>query len=442
MSAPPHASARPTLLERLCLHRPELRAWALYDWANSAVFTVIITAIFPIYFSEVSSRGLSPEAATRNFAWITTVSMLGAAGLAPFLGALADVGGTKKRFLAGFMALGVSGCAAMIVLQPGQWQLAGLLFGLVNVGVVGSFVFYDALLPHVAQPRELDRLSSAGYALGYVGGGLLLAFDLLLVKKPELFGLGDADPTLPARLCFVSVAVWWTLFSLPLFRRVSEPAPLARAGAASIGRALRELRATLRELAGMRETFLMLLAFLIYNDGVGTIIRMATPYGKELGLGTGSMIAAILMVQFVGIPFAFLFGALAQRIRAKRAILVGIGAYFVITLVAWRMRTELHFYVLAFLVGMVQGGVQALSRSLFASMIPRQRSGEFFGLFAVLEKFAGVLGPLLFALAASLTGSSRAGLLSVIVFFVVGGLLLLRVDVEAGQRRARELELP
>jgi UMF1 family MFS transporter len=387
--------------------------------------------------------------ATRRFAAITTVSLLVAAALAPFLGALADAAGIKKRLLALFMALGVTATAGLFAVQHGDWVLAGVLFGLANVGVVGSFVFYDALLPHVAREGELDRLSSAGYALGYVGGGLLLLFDLLLIRNPGWFGLPSgegltpAQETLPTRLAFVSVALWWVAFSLPLFRHVGEPPALPRASAAARGllrRSLGELATTLRELTRFRQALLMLVAFLVYNDGIGTIIRMAAPYGEEIGLDAGAMITAILMVQFVGVPFAFLFGALAGRISAKRAILLGLGIYFLITLVAWRMRTELEFYLLAFLVGMVQGGVQALSRSLYASLIPRHRSGEFFGLFAILEKFAGVAGPAFFWLASLLTGSSRAGLLSVLVFFAVGGLLLLRVDVAAGRRAARAAE--
>ena len=440
--------ARVGLLERLCLHRPELRAWALYDWANSGLVTVVITTVFPNYFSSVACAGVEPAVATQRFSLVTTISLAVAALASPLLGALADARAAKKRFLGIFMALGISATAAMFAIQEGQWRLAAVLFGLANLGVVASFVFYDALLPHVAREGELDRLSSAGYALGYVGGGLLLALDLALLQRPDWFGLPSgegltsAQATLPARLAFVSVAVWWLVFSIPLFLRVSEPPPTARPGEPSPGLrvALRELGQTLRDLVSMRQTFLMLVAFLIYNDGIGTIIRMATPFGEELGLDRGAMITAILMVQFVGIPCAFAFGALAQRIGTKPAILAGIGVYFVTTLVAWRMHSEAEFYLLAFLVGLVQGGVQALSRSLFASLIPARRSGEFFGLFAVLEKFAGVAGPAFFWLAAVTTGSSRAGLLSVILFFAVGGLLLLRVDVAAGQRAAREAE--
>lgn len=443
------ALPRKPLLERLCLHRPELRAWALYDWANSGMYTVIVTAVYPIYFARVACAGMPGKEATTRFAAITTLSLLAAAVISPILGAWADAAGIKKRLLAWMMALGVSSTAALFAVQHGDWLLGGALFALANIGVVGSFVLYDALLPHVARPGELDRLSSAGYALGYVGGGLLLLVDLLLIQRPEWFGLPSgeglsaAQETLPSRLAFVSVAIWWVLFSIPLFRRVSEPAGL-RAGnglkRATLRQAARDLARTLRDLCALRQTLLMLVAFLVYNDGIGTIIRMATTYGEELKLDAGAMITAILMVQFVGVPCAFLFGALAERIGAKRSILAGLAVYVVITLVAWRMDSEREFFVLAFLVGMVQGGVQALSRSLYASLVPSHRSGEFFGLFAILEKFAGVAGPALFVLGSWLTGSSSAALLSVSLFFAVGGFLLTRVDVAAGQRAARAAE--
>lgn len=440
---------RVPLLERLCLHRPELRAWALYDWANSGLVTVIITAVFPIYFVSVAGAELEPEVATSRFALISALSLFAAALLAPLLGALADARAAKKRYLAVFMAVGLTATSAMFAIDHGQWVLAGVLFGVANLGVVASFVFYDALLPHVARPGELDRLSSAGYALGYIGGGLLLALALALLQRPEWFGLpaglglSPDQSTLPARLAFVSVGVWWLVFSIPLFLWVREPAATARPDEPRPGlrRAFADLARTLRDLMGLRQTFLLLIAFLIYNDGIGTIIRMATPFGEELGLDRAAMITAILMVQFIGIPCAFLFGGLARRVGAKASIQLGIGVYFLITLVAWRMDSEADFYLLAGLVGLVQGGVQALSRSLFASMIPAQRSGEFFGLFAVLEKFAGVAGPAFFWLASVTTGSNRAGLISVVLFFAVGGLLLARVDVAEGQRAARAAEV-
>jgi UMF1 family MFS transporter len=314
--------------------------------------------------------------------------------------------------------------------------------------VAGSaaLVFYEALLPHVAPPGELDRVSTAGYALGYVGGGALLALALLWIQRPGWFGLphgpGAAPEalTLPARLAFVSVGVWWLAFSIPLFRRVREPprrlepGEVARAGTVRL--AVARLLATLRELRRHRQAALMLLAFLVYNDGIQTIIKMAAAYGAEIGIGTGALLAAILMVQLVGIPFTFLFGALAARVGAKPAILGGLAVYGAIALLGWRMRTAAEFFVLAGLVGVVQGGTQALSRSLFASMIPPHRSGELFGYWGVFEKFAGVLGPLTFDLVIGATGSSRSAVLAVIAFFAVGAALLAMVDVEAGRRSA------
>jgi UMF1 family MFS transporter len=270
------------------------------------------------------------------------------------------------------------------------------------------------------------------------------------IQKPEWFGLPSgpgltpAQATLPARLSFLSVAVWWLLFSIPLFRRVPEP-PVTResdehAGANPVRVAFTRLAETFRALRGYKQAFLMLLAFLIYNDGIGTIIRMATVFGTELGIPTGTMITAIVLVQFVGVPCAFLFGALAGKIGAKRSVFIALAVYVLIAILGYRMQTGRDFLLLAVGVGLVQGGAQALSRSLFASMIPRHRSGEFFGFFGVFEKFAGIFGPAIFAIVVSYTGTSREAILSIIAFFVIGGFLLSRVDVEEGQRVARAEE--
>lgn len=442
-TAPDYAA--PTgVLARLGLSRPELRAWAMYDWANSAFLVTITTAVFPIYFSSVASAGVPPEVATFRFGVATTLGLAVIALAAPLLGALADVVPIKKRLLGLFMAVGVGATAAMFFIDRGEWLFAAALFVIANIGVNGSFVFYDAFLPHVARPEEADRVSTAGYALGYVGGGLLLALNLAWIQRPEWFGLPSGpnltpdEATLPARLAFVSVAVWWALFAIPFFRRVPEPRVHGDAGA-SRG-VVRQLAQTFRELRGYRNALLMLVAFLVYNDGIGTIIRMATIYGTEIGIGRGALITAVLVVQFVGIPFAFAFGALAARITAKRAIFIGLAAYTAISVIGYFMRTATHFFVLAALVGVVQGGTQALSRSLFSSMIPQHKAGQFFGFFAVFEKFAGIAGPLVFSLAIAVGGSSRNAILSVIAFFVVGGALLARVDVPAGQRAARAAE--
>lgn len=440
--------AGPTLLERLGLHRPELRAWAAYDWANSAFVCVVVTAVFPIYFAKVAAQGLDPAAATARFGAATTAGLVLVALASPVLGALADAAALKKRLLAAGVALGVVATAGLALVGPGDWRLGAALFVAANVGLATSFVFYDALLPHVARPEEVDRVSSAGYALGYLGGGLLLAFDLALILAPGAFGLPSGpgltpwQATLPTRLAFLSVALWWAGFTIPLLRRVPEPPAAAGAPAAHpVRAALDQLAVTGQALRRHPQAARLLVAFLVYNDGIGTIVRMATVYGTEIGIGQEALIAAVLLVQFAGVPFAFLFGALAGRIGAKRAVLLSLAVYAVISVVGFFMRTAAHFFALALLVAVVQGGSQALSRSLFASLVPRRRSGEFFGFFSIMEKVAGIFGPGLFTLAVWLTGSSRAAILSVIFFFAAGAWLLARVDVEAGQRAARETDL-
>jgi len=437
-------------LAALGLHRPELRAWAMYDWAISAVQTGIVTAIFPIYYVKVAGAGLPPARATQHWATANTVALAGVALLSPVLGAVADYSAAKKRFLGGFLALGAGAVAAMFLIHTGQLRLASTLFVLAMVGATASFVFYESLLPHIAGPEEVDRVSTAGYALGYIGGGLLLALNLAWIQRPEWFGLpggpGLPEPaaTLPVRLAFLSIAAWWVLFSIPLFRRVAEPParlePGERRGVNPARVGFSRLRHTFRALRGFRQASLFLLAFLLYNDGIQTIIKMAAAYGTEIGIGQGALIASILMVQFVGIPCSFLFGALAGRIGAKRAVFLGLAVYTGVSVVGYYMRTAAHFFALAFLVGLVQGGTQALSRSLFARMVPPHRSGEFFGFYSVFEKFAGILGPLFFAGAIALTGSSRGAILSVIAFFAAGAALLARVDVKEGERAARAAE--
>jgi UMF1 family MFS transporter len=439
----------PAFLERLGLHRPELRAWATYDWAVSSMQTTITAAVFPIYFVRVASAGLPEGRGAQQLAYANTIAMLLIVLASPILGALADHSAAKKRFLAAFALLGAAACAAMFTVGHGDVTRASALYAIAMVGASGSMAFYGALLPHVARADEVDRVSTAGYALGYLGGGVLLALNLAWITQPGAFGLpsgpgmSPAQATLPTRLAFLSVAVWWLVFTIPLLRRVPEPPatrepgePAGRAIAASLVR----LRHTARALRGFRQAGLMLLAFAVYNDGIQTIIKMATAYGTEIGIGQNALIAAILVVQFVGIPFAFVFGALSGRLGAKRAVLLGLAVYVVIAILGYRMRTATHFMTLALLVGMVQGGTQALSRSLFASMVPPHRSGEFFGFFGVFEKFSGIFGPLLFALVVQAGGTSRSAILSVIVFFVVGMLLLTRVDVDAGRAYARRVE--
>jgi UMF1 family MFS transporter len=285
----------------------------------------------------------------------------------------------------------------------------------------------------------MDRVSTAGYAMGYLGGGILLVINLLWILKPTVFGL--ADTVAGIKLSLVSVGVWWLVFSIPLFRRVPEPPRSLEAGERpdenAVGAAFARVVEAFHELRGYRQAFLMLVAFLLYNDGIQTIIRMAAIYGAEVGIDQSAQIEAFIVVQFVGIPFSFLFGAIAGKIGAKTSIFIALGVYTGISVIAYFMTTAWQFFVLAFLVGMVQGGSQALSRSLFARMIPKQKSSEYFGFFSVFEKFAGIAGPALFALSVTLFGSSRSAVLSVILFFVAGGIVLTRVNVAEGEAQAR-----
>jgi MFS transporter, UMF1 family len=430
------------LLDRLGLGRPDLRAWAMYDWANSAFQTTIVAAVFPIYFQQVAAADLPAAVAASRFAWATTIAILIVAVVAPLLGAIADHAPLKKKLLGVFLAIGVAATGAMYAIQRGDWSLALVLFVISNIGVAGSIVFYESLLPHLVEEKDLDRVSSAGYAVGYLGGGVLLAINILMIQKPGFFGIPDA--AVATRLSFLSVAVWWLVFSVPLFLRVPEPAKRADAGPRPSGNAfssgVRHLFETFQELRRYRQAFLLLLAFLLYNDGIQTIIRMAAIYGAEININTGSMILALLLTQFVGVPFAFAFGIFADRIGAKRAVFFGLAVYAVITLFGYYMRTATHFFVLAIMVGMVQGGTQSLSRSLFASMIPRHKSSEFFAFFGVFERYAGILGPAVFALVVSHSGTSRNAILSVIGFFIIGGAILTFVDVDAGRRTARAAE--
>lgn len=422
----------------------------MYDWGISAAQTTIMTAVFPIFFVSYAGAGMADTKATETWGIANTVGAVLIAILAPLLGAVADYKAAKKRFLTLFMILGVGATMSMFFIGQGQIMLASVLFIITLAGATGSMTFYEALLPHIASSDEIDRVSTAGYAFGYVGGGLLLALNLLWIQQPGMFGLPSGEgltpeqASLPARLAFVSVGVWWLLFSLPILRRVPEPPRTLEAdeqpGASAFRIAFTRLGETVRELRGYKQAFLMMLAFTIYNDGIQTIIKMATVYGAEIGIGQSDLITAILLVQFIGIPCAFAFGAIAGKIGAKRSVFIGLTVYTGICIFAYFMKSAREFYILAILVGLVQGGTQALSRSMFATLIPKHKSGEFFGFFSVFEKFGGILGPLVFAVVINQFQSSQLAILSVIVFFVAGGLLLLGVDMEEGERTARAAE--
>jgi len=426
-------------LRSLGLHRRELRAWALYDWANSAFATTIMAAVLPIFYADVAAVTLPENLRSAYWGYTTSAALLLVALASPVLGAMADFLGAKKRFLGAFAALGIAATAVLWFVDRGEWLLASAVFIVANIGFAAANVFYESLLPHVAREDELDRVSAAGFAIGYVGGGLLLAVNLAWILSPETFGFADAG--VASRAAFVSVAVWWLVFSIPLLRRVAEPParlePDEVLSLHPVRVGFTRVLETLREVRQRRQVFLFLLAFWLYGDGVGTIIKMATIYGREVGIGQGALIGTLLMVQFVGIPFTFLFGALADRIGTRNGLYLALGVYSIVACFGYFVAEAWHFWVLGFLVATVQGATQALSRSLYASLVPRSRSSEFYGFYSVSSKFAGIAGPLLFGLVAQWTGGSRLAILSLIAFFGLGIALLSRLDVDAGRRQAR-----
>jgi len=418
-----------------------INSWCMYDWANSAFATTIMAAMFPPFYRSVAIAAGAPEnIATSRWAYTTSIALLLIALIAPVLGAIADHTGGKKRYIAFFAGLGIVATASFVFIGTDTWLLASILYILGNIGFAGANIFYESLLPHIAKKNDIDQISTKGYALGYLGGGLLLIINVLWFMKPELFFMPDKQFAL--RASFFSVSVWWALFSVPLFRHVPEP-PVVRQEALAVNpikAGFGRLATTFREIRRYKQLMLFLFAFWIYNDGIGTIIKMATAYGDEIGIGMTDMIIALIITQFIGIPFSFLFGVLAKRLGTKRSIILALAVYTLICVGGFYMSTALHFYILAFMVGLVQGGSQALSRSLYGAMVPKPKSAEFFGFFSTSSKFAGIAGPLLFGVVGHLAGKSRLSILALIVFFVVGAALLLLVDEKEGIRIARAEE--
>ncbi len=405
--------------------RKQALAWAMYDWGNSAFATTVMAGFFPIFFKKYWSAGADVVHSTWHLGVANSVASVVVAVLAPMLGAFADESSIKKLLLAGFAALGCVTTAALYFVGKGDWQTATWLYIGGTLGFSGSLVFYDALLVSVATPEESDRVSLLGYGLGYLGGGLLFAINVLMTLKPALFGLADASTGV--RWSFVMVGAWWAVFTWPLLRSVSEPhATGLQPGA--VRRAVVQVVQTLRRVRAMPVVWTFLVGYWLYIDAVDTVIRMAVDYGMALGLPSQSLIIALLITQFVGFPAAIAFTKLAAKLGTKRGILFGIGVYVCCTVLASMMTTALHFYALAVVIGLVQGGVQALSRSYYSRLIPADEAGEFFGFYNMLGKFAAVIGPVLMGLVGLLTGSPRLSILSITVLFVAGGAILMRVE--------------
>lgn len=415
-----------------------VKSWMLYDWANSAFATTVMTVFMPVFYIGFAGKDLPSHLATAYWGYTLSFALLIAAIISPILGALADLRGSKKRFLGYFVVLGVTGTALLYFVGEGEWLKASIFFIFGNVGFAGANVFYDSLLPHIAKPEKVDRVSARGFAMGYLGGGIILAINLLMILS-----VPEDKSNLMIRLAFISVAIWWLVFSIPLFRNVSEPpATLEKneEGLSSVVASFRRLKNTFQEIKKYREVLKFLVALLIYTDAIGTIVKMGVTYASEIGIQTETIVMVVLMIQFVSIPFSFIFGWLAEKIGTKNSIYLGLLIYTCATIGAYFMATELHLWIIGFLIAMTQGGTSALTRSLGARMIPKSKSGEFFGFVSVMIKFGAILGPLIFGLISQLMGSSRLGFLSLTLFFLLGIYLLSRVDEQKAIKLARAEE--
>ncbi len=412
-------------------------SWAFYDWANSAYSTTVMAGFFPLFFKEYWADPHNPSQSTFYLGMANSIASMVVASLAPLLGSVADQGSAKKKFLTFFAFLGVIMTGGLWMVSQGNWQMAVVFYVVATIGFASGNVFYDALLPGLASEERVDAVSSLGFGLGYLGGGLLFLVNVFMYLKPEIFGIPDGATAI--KLSFLSVAVWWAVFTIPLILFVPEPKNYETI---DFNNAIRmgwvQLVKTFKEIRNMKVVGTFLLAYWFYIDGVDTIIKMAVDYGMSLNFPGESLIIALLIVQFVAFPAALIYGWLASKIGAKTGIMVGITAYSFITLLGYFMTEAWHFYVLAILIGLFQGGIQALSRSLYTRIIPPDKSAEFFGFYNMLGKFAAIIGPALMGTIALVTGSARLGILSILLLFILGAFLLNKVDLDEGKRLAAE----
>jgi UMF1 family MFS transporter len=432
--------------------------WALYDWANSAFATTVMAGFFPIFFKQYWSHGADVNMSTAQLGLGNSIGSLLVALMAPVLGAIADKGSARKKFLIVFAYLGVLASASFFLIGKGQWTLAIFVYVMGLIGFSGANVFYDALLPGVAGEDRIDFVSSLGYSLGYLGGGLLFLINVLMTLMPQKFGIPDAATAV--RIAFVSVGIWWGLFTIftILWVKEEKTAAALKSGEHLISAGFRQLAGTFREIRHLKMVFLFLLAYWFYIDGVDTIIRMAVDYGLSLGFNSDDLIVALLIVQFVGFPAAILYGKLGEKWGVRRAIYLGIVVYMGITVWGTMMTDKMEFYILAVVIGLVQGGIQALSRSYYSRLIPASKPAEYYGFFNMLGKFAAIIGPALMGIVGLAARrmlmpenpteeimkqvgqqASRLSIASVLILFLIGGILLYFVDEQKGRREAAYL---
>jgi UMF1 family MFS transporter len=409
------------------LRRRPVVAWAFYDWANSAFACTVMAGFFPVFFKQYWNADVAATESTFRLGLTSGLASLLIAVLAPVLGAIADRSSSRLRQLFTFTLLGSAATIGLALVPQGEWVLAAVLFLMASLGFWGGIVFSDSLLLHVAEPEEYDLVSGFGYALGYLGGGLLFAANVVMTQKPAWFGLVDAADAV--RWSFVTVGVWWLVFALPCLLWVRERSfgtVAARVGWARATReGITELRRTVAEIRKYRPLVWFLAAYILYIDGVNTVIKMAVDYGLSLGFDQSHLIKALLLTQFVAFPAALAFGWLGSRIGARNGIFVALAVYILATAYAYFLDDAGDFYLLAFVVGLVQGGIQSLSRSYYGRLVPREKSSEFFGFYNMMGKASAIIGPTLVGVTAALTGDSRLSIVSIVVLFVAGGALLV-----------------
>ncbi len=407
-------------------------SWALYDWANSVFFTTVMAGFFPVFFKMYWALGVKPSVSTERLGWILSISGFLLAILSPTLGVISDKRRAKKKLLFTTMILGVLLTAGLFFVKQGDWSTPAYLYGAALFMCSASCVFYDSLMPSVCREDQYDFVSSLGFSMGYLGGGVLFALNVVMFLKPELFGI--ANPITAVKWSFISVGVWWFLFTLPLMKNVPEPeTELDTKGIVHLTKAtFSELGQTFRDIFQNKNLFYFILAYWFYIDGVFTVMSMAVDFGMSLGLEPQDLIKALLITQFVGFPSALAFGFLAKKTSNRNLILICLIVYFFAIIAATQMTEALHFYMLAAVIGLTQGGVQALSRSLFAQLIPKNKAGEYFGFFNLLGKFASILGPALIAIFAHITSDNRQAMLSLLILITLGAVILFKVKRPQG----------
>ncbi|MBU8921630.1 MAG: MFS transporter [Bacteroidales bacterium] len=412
-------------------NRRAIAGWAIYDWANSAFATTVIAGFYPVFFNQYWSTGVETTTTTARLGLINSIAGLVVAVLAPFIGAIADRSSSRKRFLIFFAYMGAALTSSLYLVNSGRWVAASIIYILASIGFSGGMVFYDSMLKDVSHRKNADMISSLGYSLGYLGGGVLFAINVWMTVSPARFGLSDASEAV--KFSFLTVGIWWAVFTIPLILFVREKeSGSGRCDLETIRSGIKEILSTFREIRSLRPILLFLLAYWFYIDGVDTIVRMAVDYGLSIGLERKDLILALLITQFVGFPSALGFGILGRKVGAEKAIFIALIVYLGVTVWASMMTSRAEFYALAVIIGLVQGGIQALSRSYYSRMIPEGKSAEYFGFYNMTGKFAAVLGPILMGgvgLAARRAGlgvgvATRISILSLSLLFITGGVLL------------------